>query len=252
MSPQSMPRSSEESTDHTTKFSGRHRVFDLAALGDIERAVMQRDGQPIIIHAPEILEQHFRLAAGVDEHQRGLVALISSYISPSACARNAPPTAGALGVEHLDHGRRRAAGDDDIGGFISCGRVAAPETAAANPARRPLPTSRCRASRAPNAIAAPAQRKQIAALGGDQRVQFVEHDALQRAEQERRVVGGQQQRELLGRGQQDIRRIAPLPLRRDTGVSPVRVSTLIGSPISAIGVSRLRAMSTASAFSGER
>jgi hypothetical protein len=31
----------------------------------------------------------------------------------------------------------------------------------------------------------------------------------------------------------------------------VRVSTLIGRPISAIGVSRLRAMSTASAFSGE-
>ncbi len=39
--------------------------------------------------------------------------------------------------------------------------------------------------------------------------------------------------------------------RRDTGVSPVRVSTRIGSFICAIGVSRLRAMSTASAFSGE-
>jgi hypothetical protein len=34
-------------------------------------------------------------------------------------------------------------------------------------------------------------------------------------------------------------------------VSPVRVSTLMGRPISAIGISRLRAMSTASAFSGE-
>ena len=39
--------------------------------------------------------------------------------------------------------------------------------------------------------------------------------------------------------------------RRFTGVSPVRVSTLIRSPISATGASRLRAMSTASAFSGE-
>ena len=43
-------------------------------------------------------------------------------------------------------------------------------------------------------------------------MQFVEHDALQRGEQERRVVGGQQQRQLLGRGEQDVRRIAPLPL----------------------------------------
>ena len=57
-----------------------------------------------------------------------------------------------------------------------------------------------------------AERQQIAALGGDERMQFVEHDALQRGEQERRVVGGQQQRQLLGRGEQDVRRIAPLPL----------------------------------------
>jgi len=40
-------------------------------------------------------------------------------------------------------------------------------------------------------------------------------------------------------------------LYRDTGVSPVRVSTLTGRFISAIGASRLRAISTASAFSGE-
>ncbi len=39
--------------------------------------------------------------------------------------------------------------------------------------------------------------------------------------------------------------------RFEAGVSPVRVSMRIGSPISATGVSRLRAMSTASAFSGE-
>jgi hypothetical protein len=39
--------------------------------------------------------------------------------------------------------------------------------------------------------------------------------------------------------------------RRDGGESPVRVSRLIGSSISSIGVERLRAMSTASALSGE-
>ena len=57
-----------------------------------------------------------------------------------------------------------------------------------------------------------AQRQQIAALGGHQRVQFVEHDALQRGKQERRVVGREQQRQLFGRGEQNVRRIAPLPL----------------------------------------
>ena len=37
-------------------------------------------------------------------------------------------------------------------------------------------------------------------------------DALERAEQERRVGGGEQQRELLGRGEQDVGRIAALAL----------------------------------------
>ena len=56
------------------------------------------------------------------------------------------------------------------------------------------------------------QRQQIAALRRHQRVEFVEHDALQRREQERRIVRSQQQRHLLRRRQQDIGWIAPLPL----------------------------------------
>src|SRR5216684_6391318 len=43
-------------------------------------------------------------------------------------------------------------------------------------------------------------------------MQLVEHDALERGGEIRSVVGGQQQRQLLRRGQQNIRRIAPLPL----------------------------------------
>jgi hypothetical protein len=43
-------------------------------------------------------------------------------------------------------------------------------------------------------------------------MQLVEHDALERREQIWRIVGGEQQRELLGRREQDIRRIAPLTL----------------------------------------
>ena len=43
-------------------------------------------------------------------------------------------------------------------------------------------------------------------------MQFVEHDALERAEQIRRVGAGEQQRQLLRRGEQDVRRIAALAL----------------------------------------
>ena len=56
------------------------------------------------------------------------------------------------------------------------------------------------------------EREQIAALRRHQRVQLVEHDAPQRAEQERRVGRRQDQRELLRRRQQDMRRVAALAL----------------------------------------
>ena len=55
-------------------------------------------------------------------------------------------------------------------------------------------------------------------------MQLVEDDALERAEQERRVVGGEQQRKLLGRGEQDVGRIAPLTLPlRDRRVAGARL-----------------------------
>ena len=43
-------------------------------------------------------------------------------------------------------------------------------------------------------------------------MQFVEHDAAQRAEHVRRIGGSQQQRQLLRRGEQNVGRIAALTL----------------------------------------
>src|SRR5262245_47214225 len=45
----------------------RHRRLDLAALRYVERAVMQRDRKPVVVDAPQCVEDHFRLAARVDE-----------------------------------------------------------------------------------------------------------------------------------------------------------------------------------------
>ena len=60
--------------DHRLQPPGRHRRLDLAALRGVERAVMQRDRKAVVVDAPQLLEQHLGLAAGVDEHQRGAVA----------------------------------------------------------------------------------------------------------------------------------------------------------------------------------
>lgn len=54
------------------------------------------------------------------------------------------------------------------------------------------------------------QRQQIAALRGHQRVQFVEHHAAQSRKERLRLAMGDQQRQLLGRGQQDVGRPADL------------------------------------------
>ena len=174
---------------------------------------MQRDRKTVVVHAPEILEQHFGLAAGVDEDQRGLVALDQIVHFAERMARGvAGPGQALLGIEHLDDRRRGAAGDDDIGGDLLA--VALRHQKARQRFRlghrRGQPDG-AHLGRQPPQPRQP-ERQQIAALGGDQRMQFVEHDALERGEQKRRVVGRQQQRQLLGRGEQDVRRIAPLPL----------------------------------------
>ena len=174
---------------------------------------MQRDRKAVVVHAPQILKQHLGLAAGVDEDQRGLVALDQVVDLRQRVARAvAGPGQSLARVEHLDNRRRRTAGDHDVGGLAH---------AAALRHQKPrqrfrLGDGRRQSDRA-NLWRQPpqprqAERQQIAALGGDQRMQLVEHDALERREQKRRVVGRQQQRQLFGRGEQNIRRIAPLPL----------------------------------------
>ena len=142
-----------------------------------------------------------------------LLRLISSYISPSAWRAVWPgPRQALLGVEHLDDRRRRAAGHDDVGGdFLA---VALRHQ---KPRQRFRLGHGCRQPDRAHLRRQPPQprqteRQQIAALGGDERMQFVEHDAFEGGEQKRRVVRRQQQRQLLGRGEQNVRRIAPLPL----------------------------------------
>ena len=50
-----------------------HRCFHLAPLADIERTVMQGNRQRVFVDAPEFLEHHLRLAAGVHKKQRDIV-----------------------------------------------------------------------------------------------------------------------------------------------------------------------------------
>lgn len=59
--------------DHRLEPPTRHRRLDLAALLGVERAVMQRDRQVVVVEVPQRLEGEFRLHARIDEDQRQLV-----------------------------------------------------------------------------------------------------------------------------------------------------------------------------------
>ncbi len=65
----------------------------------------------------------------------------------------------------------------------------------------------CKAAQAPEG-----ERQEMAALGGDQRMQLIKDDVFQVLEEPLRLLVGEQQRHLFGRGQQDIGRVELLAL----------------------------------------
>ena len=198
--------------DHRAQPAGRHRVLDLAPLADVERAVMQRDRQIVVVHPPQLLEDHLGLAARVDEDQRHLVALDQRVDFAERMARGvAGPGQPLGGVEHGDVGRGAGFREHEIGAAVAAGlrhQIAAQVVRLGDGRREADGRELRRDGEQPREP----ERQQIAALRHHQRMQLVEDHALERAEQIRRIVRGEQQRELLRRGEQDVGRIAPLAL----------------------------------------
>ena len=199
-------------------------------------------------------KMHLGLAAGVDEDQRGLVALDQRRRSRRAHgARNGPA-----------QGRRSA-----VSSMVTSG--AAPPSAStrsASAARRSVCGTRIAAQ-----IVGLGDRRREADAGELRRER--ETAAPARARADRRASTSPAHAVRRARRAAACRTDTARPAmasssascsgvvsrmsggsrrwrwRFEAGVSPVRVSMRIGSPISATGVSRLRAMSTASALSGE-
>ncbi len=201
--------------DHGAQPAGGHRGLHLAPLRHVERAVMQRDGEIVVVDAPEILENEFGLAAGVDENERGAVRLDEAVDFFQRVARRMTrPRQPLLRIEHRDIGRGAARGDDDIGarGARALRHHEARKLLRLRHGRgQPDAGQLRRDAKQPGE----AEREQIAALRSDQRMQFVEDHALEGAEQIRRIGGSEKQRQLLRRGEQNLRRVAALarPLR---------------------------------------
>ena len=189
-----------------------HRRLHPAALAGIERAVMQRDGQRVVIDAPQLGEHQLSLRPRVDENQRHFCSLDGSINLGHRVARHvAGPGQALLRVENVEH-RFGAALRHDQRGHRRIERLR--DKIAAQLVRRLDRCGQARGAHLRRKRAQPGEvkRQQVAALGGDQRMQLVQHNALQRREKMRRVSAGQQQRHLLGRRHQYVRRIAALAL----------------------------------------
>ena len=178
-----------------------------------------------------------------------LWARIAAYTSCMACTVVWPAIGRAAAVSSIADMRPGAAfGDDEVGSAGACVEIAAERFRLAHRGREADRREPRRQPIEPRQI----ERQEIAALRCDHRMQLVDDDSLQAAEQGGGFAVRQQQRQLFRRRQQNVGRPLDLALTAvRSGVSPVRASTLTGSAISETGASRLRAMSTASALSGE-
>ena len=179
--------------------------------------MVQCNGEIVVVDPPQLLEEEFRLAARVDEDERRLVRLDESVnLGERVPRRMSGPGQMLGGVEHRHMRLRAGLADDDVGETLAFERLRHQETAQVvwlGDRRGEADGGETRRERMQ-----PRQpeREKIAALRGDERMQLVEHDALERAEEIRRVGGGEQQGELLRCRQQDVGWVAalPLPLRR--------------------------------------
>ena len=204
---------------------------------------MQRDRQAVVVDAPQLLEQQLGLAARVDEQQRRPVRLDRLVDLGDGVARRVAGPGHALArIEDGDVRLGAAVDRDQVGQRVAGTRVCATSQRAqlVGLGDRGRQADRLQPRRK-RAQPRQAERQQVAALGGDQRMQLVEHDHSAATPKKRRgIADGEQQRQLLGRGQQDVGRIEllalPLVRRRVAGAGLDR----IGRPISATGLPRLR------------
>ena len=104
------------SGDHGPQAVRLHRLLHAPPLADVERAVMKRDRQRVLVHPPKLLEHHLRLAARVDEDQRRAMAADRVVDSPNGIAGGvAGPRHPLVGIENGDVGFRAAGDRDQVG-----------------------------------------------------------------------------------------------------------------------------------------
>jgi hypothetical protein len=160
------------------------------------------------------MEQHLGLRARVDEDERHAVHLDRLVDLGQRVARRVPsPGKLRLGVEDGDIGLRSLSRLHDLGKMRA--RLPLMSDEEGGKLRRPRHRRRQAYGgeiRRQRAQARKVEREKIAALGRGERVQLIDDDRAERAEQAAGVTVRQHERDLLWRGEQDVWRGKALAL----------------------------------------
>ncbi len=180
---------------------------------------MKGDRQIVLVAAPQLVKQHFGLGARVHKHEREPMRLDRPVDLGEGIARGVSrPGKLGLRAEDGDVGLCPLAADDDLG--KACGllplvrhEVGGKLVRACDGGREADRGQLGRMAAQPREI----ERKEIAALARGERVQLVEDDVFERAEQIGGALVRQHQRDLLGGGEEHVGRrhaLARAALRR--------------------------------------
>ena len=217
--------------------------------------MMESDGQIRIVVAPQRMEQHLRLRARVDEDERHAVRL--DRLDRSREARSAPNAGqGAAWKSRMVMSAFRCLASlrSDLPATAGARLALSVSDKEGSKLRQP-----CHRRRQADCLKAGRQRAQPRNVSARRSPRLVEASACNssmmtmrsepnrleasRCDSVNAICSGVVSRMSGG--------FSRWRWRREAGVSPVRVSSVIGSPISAGRSARLRAISTASALSGE-
>ena len=172
--------------------------------------MVDANGQDVLVHVPQLLEDEFGQEASVAEHQGGAVGLYLLIELRHGPGSSVPTPRHPRLVRQQD----RQFGIRTL--FPGHNGHAISHTARGQPPRKGLRIGQGR--RQPDPLhprrkrleAGQRQGEQVPALRRGKGVDLVNHDPLQASEQPLRLGVGQQQRERFGRGQQDMGRIGAL------------------------------------------
>ena len=102
--------------DHGAELALHHRRLDFPPLRHVERAVMQRDRQIGVVVAPQLVKQHLRLRARIDEDQRQAMRLDRRVDLRQRIARRVPgPRQLGVRAQDGDVGAGALSRGDDLG-----------------------------------------------------------------------------------------------------------------------------------------